>query len=428
MQVVASPETAAASSKLRQLATHDFFPELSATVRRVFYNPFGILLAAVVASLICGLFLHPQGYVLAASLGTVLLIGVLFPWISLRGLSTKLHFSQTHGSEQQPILVRLHINNRWPWGAWGLAIRHGFHQGDSPAASISHLASRMNGSCQWEFTPTQRGVYPTLTPCITTGFPFGLWEAAKTIPVQQRLVVWPKTFPVGPIPTSHDETSTCGSVPRNKAGTHGDLMGVRPYRRGDSLSRIHWAQSAKHDQLIVCERQATARPVFQIVLDVDPKSHAGSGSNSSREWAIRIAASLAKGWLQEGVQVGMAWANQQFAPASGERQCQQLLDGLAAIPEVVDESLNHLLNCPVCRSPRDVLQIVITTECGAQSLTKSINDQRRFIIIHEQGFSAAGSEQQAPTGLGIRPWLWIPSAERVPELLRTGWEEARHGS
>ena len=78
---------------------------------------------------------------------------------------------------------------------------------------------------------------------------------------------------------------------RDRPGTWGDVLGVRPYRRGDVLRRIHWPQSARHGQLVVCEVQAS-RPSVQIVLDTHPESHWARGrmahasgrSESPRAW------------------------------------------------------------------------------------------------------------------------------------------------
>jgi hypothetical protein len=41
----------------------------------------------------------------------------------------------------------------------------------------------------------------------------------------------------------------------------------------------------------------------QVVLDTDPAVHAGAGPGCSREWAIRVAASFCRGWLEQGARV-----------------------------------------------------------------------------------------------------------------------------
>ncbi len=94
-----------------------------------------------------------------------------------------------------------------------------------------------------------------------------------------------------------------GLSARDGAGNWGDPLGVRPYRRGDPLRRIHWGQTAKHRQLIVCEVQSHALPHVQILLDTDLAVH--SGPDGSLEWSIRIAASFADGWIRQGARVDL---------------------------------------------------------------------------------------------------------------------------
>lgn len=155
-----------------------------------------------------------------------------------------------------------------------------------------------------------------------------------------------------------------GSVSRNLVGSNGDVLGVRPFRRGDSPRRIHWGQSARHDRLIVRELQANTRPVVQLVLDADPAVHAGHGPDSSREWAIRIVASLAKGWLAAGVEVGAAWNGQVIPAASGSKQLHTLLDALAGLPDTPGTPLRETLNVAACRRFADGLQVMVTTDVG----------------------------------------------------------------
>ncbi|WP_020467974.1 DUF58 domain-containing protein [Zavarzinella formosa] len=417
------------SSVMRRLATHDLFPEFSARFRRVFYNPLGVLLAAVSAALACGLFLHPQGFVLAGSLALVILLGVVWPWVSLRGISTKLGFDRTRAVEGEPVVVRLTLRNHLPWAAWGLAIRDGFEAKDSesPVATIANAPPRRTGSCRWEFIPACRGSYPLRVPSLTTGFPFGLWESKRSISVENSLIVWPKTMPVGPVPADNRDEACDGNVSRNKVGGHGDVTGVRPYRRGDSPRRIHWAQSAKHDRLIVCELQSMARPVIQLILDADPASHAGAGPDGSREWAIRIVASMAKGWLESGAKVGVSWAGTEIMPASGSGQLTRMMDALAAVPDTVSETLNHVLSCPACHKSRDGVQIVVTTEAGLTTLAGASSGSHRFVILQRAGF-AGGADRETEPALPIRPWLLIENAGQISSRLRDGWGEARHGS
>jgi len=219
-----------------------------------------------------------------------------------------------------------------------------------------------------------------------------------------------------------------GNVSRSKVGTNGDVMGVRPYRRGDSPRRIHWGQSAKHDRLVVCELESNSRPVIQLVLDADPGVHVGVGPDSSREWAIRVVASFAKGWLEDGAQVGLAWGGHDIPPASGGSQLHKILDALAGLPAETPQPLADVLSCPKCRGFREGLQVIVTTDrthahggCGACE-----SEDQRWVVLKTSAFADSGDHPEC--GRCPTPWLSLDSAESIPALLKAGWREARHGS
>jgi uncharacterized protein (DUF58 family) len=425
------------NSWFRALTSYDIFPDFSAKVRRWFYNPFGVLIFSALAALLCGLFLHAQGFVLLGGVSAVIVLGLAWPWLSLRGLDGSISFDRSRACEGEQVEICLTLRNRLLWSVWGLAVRGGFikhPQEGAIAAVVASIAStprRRTVRCKWNFVPTCRGVYPLAAARLVTGFPFGLWENKKLLLVEISLIVWPKTFPVGPVPPLSGAEQVEGNVSRNKVGSNGDVLGVRPYRRGDSPRRIHWMQSARHDRLIVCELQSNARPVFQLVLDADARVHAGQGPEGSREWAIRIVASLARGWLEAGAQVGVVWHGQAIPASSGQQQLTCILDGLARLADSAGPDLATTLAGPACRGFREGLQVIVTTDAGLASMSRSCfeDDQQRWVVLRTASFCGTPAAPPAPAiDMPVRPWLWIDAADEIPALLRGGWKEARHGS
>lgn len=434
MSVTSQPVPSASRirSWFRALTTYDVFPEFSAKVRRLFYNPLGVLAMSALTALVFGLFLHRQGFVLFGGISAVIALGIAWPWINLRGLQGSISFERARACEGESVEACLSLRNRLVWSVWGLAVRSGFiqptHEGDDTVVvSIASAPRRRTLRCKWKFLPTCRGIYPLTVPRLTTGFPFGLWRHKKALTVETSLIVWPKTFPVGPVPLMSGDQQVEGNVARNKVGSNGDVLGVRPYRRGDSPRRIHWAQTARHDRLIVCELQSNARPVIQIVLDADARIHAGKGPDGSREWAIRIVASLAKGWLEAGAQVGVIWHGHAIRPSSGQQHLLHILDSLAMLPNVAGSDLASILAGPACRDFREGLQVIVTTDTGLAALGRfrSEKDQHRFVILKSAAF---GTLSNASVDLPLSPWLLIESVDQIATLLRCGWREAQHGS
>jgi uncharacterized protein (DUF58 family) len=422
-------------SKLRALAAYDMFPVFSAKVRRVLYNPLGVLILAAAAAFLCGLYLHTQGFALLGGLLLVILLGITWPWLSLLGLRGSVTFDRPRSCEGERTEVRAILRNRLPWASYGLTVE-GFQdargvQGDSPIAGLG-IASAPGWRtirCRWSFTPSTRGVYPLRVPRLTTAFPFGLWKSKRPLSSPASLVVWPRTYPVLPAPQLNVEQQIEGNFSPHKVGTGGDVLGVRPYRRGDSLRRIHWSQTARHDRLIVCEFQSNARPRIQLILDADPRVHAGHGPDGSREWAIRIVASLARGWLEAGVAVGAVWDGTAVKPASGAPQGNMVLDSLAKLPDSTETSLGELLTQPICRDFDNGLQIIVTTDQALQNarLSQGRNDRRRWVLLQAQAFDRSRVQETHASRLPIRPWILIAGPDRVPALLLGESNEARHG-
>lgn len=400
---------------LASVSSRDYFPRFSRTVRRWVCSPLGVLLLAAVVAGLAGLVVHPRVFALAGGLLGVAAAGVCWPWLTVRGARAAVGFDRPRAVEGEEVAASAEVANHLPWPAWGLAVRAG-----EAVVRVPAVSGRSVASCRWAFTPPRRGEYPVQPPRAVTAFPFGIWEAGRRCKVSSRLVVWPRAYPVGPVPSSTGADVAEGNVTRSKVGSTGDVLGVRPYRRGDSPRRIHWAQSAKHDRLIVCELQAHSRPVVLVVLDSDPAVHT-TGDDGSREWAIRVAASLAKGWLEAGAQVGLAGGGVYLVPNAGGDHLARLLDALARIGDTAPSLTEVLADPRVAADPAGV-RVVVTSDAGVLPPDPAGRDVRR-VVLDRAGFG--GEACDASDG---SPWLAIPSAADVPRQLRHGTPEASHGS
>jgi uncharacterized protein (DUF58 family) len=393
----------------------DFFPEFSRVARRWAYSPLGVLFVAVLVSALAGLVVHPRVFALTGGLLAVAAAGVCWPWLTTRGVRAVVGFDRPRAAEGETVTATVELTNHLPWPAWGLVVRDGEQTVGVPA-----VGGRTAGACRWGFTPPRRGEYPAHLPKAGTAFPFGIWEATRPCDVASRLMVWPRTYPVGPVPSAAGAEVAEGNVTRSKVGSTGDVLGVRPYRRGDSPRRIHWAQSAKHDRLVVCELQSQSRPVLLLVLDADPTVHT-AGDEGSREWAIRVAASLAKGWLEAGAQVGLAFAGQYFAPNAGGEHLTRLLDALATVGDST-VSLAEVWADPQVRADPSGVWAVVTSDAGR--VPDGPGRDVRRVALDRAGFGGEPGQTTEPS----RDWLHIPTAADAPHQLRHGTPEASHGS
>ena len=284
-----------------------YFREFSPYVRWL-RTPLGSLGSAAIASFLCGMILHPQGFILAFGITSVILVGVIWPKLSLLGLTGCVFFEKSRVREGDRVQVRASVRNRHPLSAWGLAIDAGCHRGqfgrldDCAAFGLSVATGWRTTEATWDFIPACRGEYPLHSPIVASGFPFGLRSA--------RASSWSEGLSwsgLGAIQSGLFPSRSLVMVPTvwrsATSRVPGDLLGVRPYRRGHSLRRIHWPQTARHGQLVVCEVQTTPSPgcwsSFQPRVLPRTPGFAPDGSWNGR-YGLPPASSTAgsaKGWM-----------------------------------------------------------------------------------------------------------------------------------
>ena len=113
------------------------------------------------------------------------------------------------------------------------------------------------------------------------------------------------------------------SIAAPRAGSGNELFGIREYRPGDSLRRIHWRSSARHAELVVREYEPPGVQAIAILLDPTP------ATTEVADQVARIAASEAWDCIREGGRVAL------WTPGSEpfrSRDIWQVLEWLARYP------------------------------------------------------------------------------------------------
>jgi uncharacterized protein (DUF58 family) len=380
-----------------------------------------LLVLVTIGSAACGLVVNPQIFALTGSLCGVFALGVVWPKIAVRGLHCRIRFESARTREGQPVSVRVRITNRWPWPVWGLALEQGFavfpdsaqlESGESVA--LSRVGGWATSEFIWSFKPQRRGVYPLTNPTIETGFPFGLVKAHRECLAENELLVWPCSVRLESLPDTFDQSPRENQLTDRKAGDYGDMLGVRPFRVGDSLRRVHWAQTARHGRMIVCERQSAAACAVRIIADLRPEVHSGDGGDSTLEQTIRILASVCESLQAQRAVVECVIGHELFTLGNSEADWRRLMDRLARIP------VNGIDETP--RVPwrgRSVSQILVTTDTAASAATSMTSAESRSIVVHRESPHQIFSDH-----------AWIGLSSRVEALngFRDLWVRACHAA
>ena len=373
---------------------HDFCPGAN---RWLYWlkNPLVSLLLAAGISLLCGVFLKTEALFIFAILLLVAGVGVALPWVAMRGVDVHLTFDARRSRVGQPVMVRLRVRNRWPWPSWGLSVVRGFALRDSndtdEGVSLARVPGWSTVEYSWSFVPKIRGCYPLANPEIETGFPFGLYRASRTATVDGYVVVWPKTVMLAGLPDAVSTNQSDDQLADRRVGDFGDMLGTRAFRSGDSLRRVHWAQTARQQQMIICERQAPATTSVRVILDVDSASHPDVVPHerdpmNSLELAVQVAASVCESLHRQHCRLELSLNNQLFVSGESAHSFQRLMDSLSQAE--VTHQKTHFSR----RQNSQSFNIVITTPPGVSENAFSRSGQHVISVSDSNTFALTSSQ------------------------------------
>ncbi len=110
--------------------------------------------------------------------------------------------------------------------------------------------------------PARRGVWRRVGWRVSWIDPFGLWQAGRIVRNTVERVITPDP-----------DEAYCAAVTSPLAGAipddHETGM-IREYARGDALHLINWKQTARHDELMVRQKDRRAHPRLLVALDTAP--------------------------------------------------------------------------------------------------------------------------------------------------------------
>jgi uncharacterized protein (DUF58 family) len=162
--------------------------------------------------------------------------------------------------------------------------------------------------------------------------PFGLFSRETKIGQRSSVLVYPRVRPIPDLLAP--STQQTGNSPTFGAWSDypPETGGVRDYTTGDSFGRIHWALSARHGRLMSKTFEMPLTTDLWILLDLDRNVHVGEGEDSTLEYAISLAASMAAQVHGRGRQVGLIANDARgtiLEPHRAVRQDRLILDYLA---------------------------------------------------------------------------------------------------
>lgn len=246
---------------------------------------------------------------------------------------------------------------------------------------------------------TRRGLFDWGPLRVTATDPFGIFRKHKFIGGTQQILVYP---PVIDLPHFQAPPANLPGEGRFRRRTHyvtPNASGVREYEFGDSFNRIHWPSTARTGDLMVKIFELDPASDIWIILDLERPVHAGDGDDSTEEYAVQIAASVARFFLMANRTVGFMSYGRTFDVVEPERGIQQytrILESLAMARTWGDVPLHDLLSNETRRFGRHTTVIVITPSTdeswvAAMGALQSRGVKAAAIVLEPSTFGAEES-------------------------------------
>ena len=297
-------------------------------------------------------------------LGWLILAVTAFSYIWTRiafwGLGVLRQSPQTRVQVGNVLKERLGLRNTsWLPKLW-LEVQDAGNLPGRNAGNVVSIAPRSEKRWRRRTVCSRRGRYMLGPLTITASDPFGLFQRTVEVGTRQELLVYPQILPLGDFSLPAMEL-TGGNVAQRRAfQSTPTVTTVREYQPGDSLSRMSWKATARQGQLMVKEFELDPVADVWIVLDLDRRLHVESASrdrtipadpsrhylNSTVEYAVTCAASIASSMLERGRSVGLVtWSGdrQMVPPDQGARQLWKLLEVLAVAEPSATPPLREVL-------------------------------------------------------------------------------------
>ena len=324
---------------------------------------------------------QPLAWAIAALLSATLIAGFAWP----RRLLGKLHVHRegpSRAAEGETIQFRVRIaNSAWlPRFMVEIVDRIPFagandgtvSTGETPIGLVAYLPGKTTRHLEVPVVCEKRGYYRLGPVGLATSFPLGLNEARRlSNGGVQTLTIYPNVFTILALPLhgAPSQIHRGGYLLPDGAGA-AEFCGLREYRRGDNPRHIHWPTTARLNELMVREYEPLASACLCLALDQAASSNLGQGKHSTFEYAVRIAASIARTASSANMRVraiGSGDQGIQLPAGSGAAHYGVLLDAFAVVDCSGHAPYATLLAAQAPHCLRGETMVVFLSEADAAS-------------------------------------------------------------
>ena len=285
--------------------------------------------------------------------------------------------------------------------------------------NLMELNLRSKSSLHWQTQVKcrRRGRYSLGSATITAGDPFGFFWRNHHAGEPRHLLVYPATMglPLFDVSTPSNLGDSSSGWLIGQTGTN--ASGVREYVNGDSLMHIHWPSTARSGKLMVKMfddgRAPSSSEDVYVVVDMHRASHQGQGDEGTEEYAVTVAASLVKKYMDRGLQVGLIISGDplvSFLPGRGEEHYSRMMEALALVQASGEIPIDHVIATRMKPVISDST-IVVVSPATTPSLADAVRQLRirgvlvSVVLLDPASFGGITSSSNLARQLR---WLGIP--------------------
>jgi len=368
----------------------------------------------------------------------LIVLSFFWSWFNIRWLSASRGLRSTRAQVGVLVQERLLIRNEGSLPKLWVGLRdHSHLPGYRVDRVLSTLPAHSERSWMVLARCKRRGKFAFGPVTLVSGDPLGLFQMRRDLPLYSTLVVYPATVEVPHFKAPVGRLSGGDALQRQTQHVTTNVSGVRDYMPGDGFNRIHWLSTARRGRLISKEFELDPWADIWLFLDMEESVQAGSYADeflfdsldapplvshkvqlhpSTEEYAVTIAASLAKHLLSQRRAVGMVSYGQRREVVQvdrGERQLGRFLESLAVIRAEGRVPLAEVIAAEANQLGGGSTALVITPSINT-SWVGAVRDLKRrgidVVAVHLEASTFA----DAPSSLEVTASL---AASGVPSYL-----------
>ncbi len=267
-------------------------------------------------------------YVLALTL----VFSYVWNWMMMRGLAARGVRRTTQAQVGDTIDESITVRNSSKVPKHALEVQDMTDLPGYAGGMVTSMFGSTVNSWEVKIPARKRGRYTLGSIKVSNIDPFGMFRRERVLGDSGSVLVFPRVhnllnFAIPPADISGDS-----AVRRRIHNVTPHASAIRDYAPGDSLSRVHWVSSARLGKLMSKEFDLGRAAEVWAVVDLEQGIQAGELEESTDEYAVSIAASLAKHHIDAGLPVGLlSYADKRYfvAAETGAGQLQRIMQLLA---------------------------------------------------------------------------------------------------